>query len=254
MTSALGEMCLSLDAIGSDISSAAQELAAKASQLQSAAARAAAAARAQDEGARGAAMAAQALASAARACNNAALLLADAHQTAQTYVRNTWAGSGGGRSTGSSPLGLDGAGPSIAPSLDDVRSWLPTINPGYSGDPYDPRSSNCGSCALAVSQRLQGIDAVASLRTLSIAEMEAATGKTQTPMTPSDIASALVAQGPGSHAVVGIDREAGPGHWFNAYFDGTNVVAIDGQSGKILDWPPEYGAPGFKVTNWDAGI
>lgn len=103
MTSALGDMCLSLDAIGKDISSAAQELAARASQLQSAAARAAAAARGQDDGARGAEIAAQALASAARACGNAALLLADAHQTAQSYVRNTWAGGGGILTKGDAP-------------------------------------------------------------------------------------------------------------------------------------------------------
>lgn len=254
MTSALGDMCLALDAIGHDMSNAAQELAAKASQLQGAAARAAAAARSQDEGARGAAVAAQALAAAAKACGNAALLLSDAHRTAQTYVRNTWAGGGDGRSTGSGLLGGQEVGLSTAPSLTDIRSWLPEVNPGYSGDPYDPRSSNCGSCALAVSRRLQGISAVASPRTLSIAEMEAATGKTQVPMTPSEIATTLVARGPGSHAVVGIDREAGPGHWFNAYFDGVRVVAIDGQSGEILDWPPEYGAPGFQVVKWDAGI
>ena len=57
--------------------------------------------------------------------------------------------------------------------------------------------------------------------------------------------------GAGSHAIIGIDRTQGPGHWFNTYCpDGKNVYAVDGQTGKISDWPPDYG----NVTNWDMSI
>lgn len=53
--------------------------------------------------------------------------------------------------------------------------------------------------------------------------------------------------GPGANAIIGIDRADGPGHWFNAYFDGEKVVAVEGQSGEVRGWPPDYG----EVTNWD---
>ena len=79
--------------------------------------------------------------------------------------------------------------------------------------------------------------------------MEAATGIPQVEMTPEAIADELRAGGPGSHAVVGIDRAGDDGHWFNAYFDGNRVVAVDGQTGQIIEWPPSFGA-----IRWDAAI
>ena len=79
--------------------------------------------------------------------------------------------------------------------------------------------------------------------------MESITGLPQVKMTPEEIANELRAGGAGSHAVIGIDRARQAGHWFNAYFDGDRVVAIDGQSGKVIDWPPAFGA-----VYWDAAI
>lgn len=139
------------------------------------------------------------------------------------------------------------------PSVEDISKWIGEINPSY--DPYDPDcpyNVNCGSCALAVEKRLNGDEtAVASdVNIPSIEEMNAVTGMEQTKMTPEEIKEYLISEGPGSHAIVGIDRSEGAGHWFNAYYDGEKVVAIDGQTGEISDWPPDYG----NVTNWDVSV
>lgn len=124
-------------------------------------------------------------------------------------------------------------------SIDDVGGWLSDVNPKF--DPWDvdsPYSSNCGSCALAVENRLNGnSDAVATDSTLSIEEMEQQTGMEQVSMQPDEIEQYLISQGPGSHAIIGIDRSEGPGHWFNAYYDGEKVYALDGQTGTTEGWP-----------------
>lgn len=133
-------------------------------------------------------------------------------------------------------------------TIEEIRRWLHEINPHY--DPYNVEyCSNCGSCALAVFKRLQGDStATADNRTLTTPEMEAATGRRQIQMSPEEIKETLIGRGPGSCAVVGIDREFGPGHWFCAYTpDGRHVYAIDGQIGGVLGWPPDYG----DVRNWD---
>nr|WP_050549054.1 toxin glutamine deamidase domain-containing protein [Mycobacteroides abscessus] len=144
------------------------------------------------------------------------------------------------------------------PSVSDISNWLHEINNGPGMDPYDPaRAVNCGQCALAVDQRLSGAtpDATAGHGTLSIEEMEAATGRQQVAATPSEIEKYLVDQGPGSHTVVGVDRSGDmAGHWFNAYYDGKNVYAIDGQTNEIIGWPPDMDMPGYPVTNWDMGV
>ena len=144
------------------------------------------------------------------------------------------------------------------PSTAEIGDWLHEINRGPGMDPFDPaRAVNCGQCALAVEQRLSGVtpDATAGHGTLSIQEMEASTGKQQVAATPSEIAKYLVDQGAGSHTVVGVDRAGDmAGHWFNAYYDGKNVWAIDGQTNEILGWPPDMDIPGHPVTNWDMGV
>lgn len=102
-------------------------------------------------------------------------------------------------------------------------------------------------------QRLEGNGTpVASAENIgTIAEMNALTGMEQVSMSPDEIRDTLTGMGPGSHAIIGIDRSEGPGHWFNAYCpDGVHVYAIDGQTGQIDDWPPDYG----DVTNWDMSI
>jgi Papain fold toxin 1, glutamine deamidase len=146
-------------------------------------------------------------------------------------------------------------GPLPPESVGDIHKWLPEINHDPNG--FDPlRTVNCGSCALAVDQRLSGIipDARAGLGTLSTPQMEAATGLQQVPGTPAQIEQYLINQGAGAHTVIGVDRAGAPGHWFNAYYDGNNVYAIDGQTGQILGWPPAMDMAGHPVTNWDYGV
>ncbi len=136
----------------------------------------------------------------------------------------------------------------------DMQNWLTDINPNY--DPFDyesPYSNNCGSCSLAVYQRLEGIDdsSVASAENIGYNhEMNAITGMEQVSMSPSEIEQRLLEQGDGSHAIIGVDRAEGPGHWFNAACMNGKVVAIDGQTGEITDWPPDYG----NVVNWEMSI
>ena len=139
-------------------------------------------------------------------------------------------------------------------AVDSVDEWLGDINPNF--DPFDPNSpycNNCGSCAWSVYQRLEGMnsDACASAQNIGYnSEMEALTGMKQVSMSPGDIEKALLAQGDGAHAIIGVDRSNGYGHWFNAACINGRVVAIDGQSGEITDWPPDYG----DVVNWEMSV
>ncbi|MGY4645722.1 toxin glutamine deamidase domain-containing protein [Cellulomonas sp. URHB0016] len=177
----------------------------------------------------------------------------DAGEFILTFLPGNFAGAAAGRGARSllSPSGrvLRRAEPPL-PSSAAIEEWIGDVNPGYTGDPFDPRSVNCGRCAESVQGVLHGGPLKpAGPGTYSIEEMEAITGLRQIEMTPEEIAEALSSGGAGSHAVVGIDRAAGSGHWFNAYFDGDRVVAVDGQTGQILDWPPDFGA-----IRWDAAI
>ena len=142
--------------------------------------------------------------------------------------------------------------PDISENL-DVDNWIKDINPNF--DPFDLDSAydnNCGSCAFAVNKRLDGdTEIVASADNIgTVEEMNAATGMEQVPMTPEEIEKTLLEQGNGAHAIIGIDRADGPGHWFNAANIDGKVVTIDGQDGSISDWPPDYG----DVTNWDMSV
>lgn len=134
-------------------------------------------------------------------------------------------------------------------SVESIGKWLNEVNPNPQND--KKRYENCGKCAVAVFMRLNGNqNAFAGIGTYSIRQMNKLTGKTQTTMAPDQIKDFLIAQGPGSHAVVGVDRESGAGHWFNAYYDGYQVYTIDGQDGSISGWPPDYG----NVVHWDVSI
>lgn len=258
--SELQDLLVALDGVTKDAEQHAARLAQHAQQLGQAASSAASATQgsARADGKNTAA----ALQSAQRSVSQAAQQLHQAALAGKRFVaRYTGSGKTGGTQppsadfSPSSPGSGTGSGSLPVETVGSVAAWLGEINPGYTGDPFDPRSSNCGMCAAAVFARLEGIDptAVAGTSTLNIAQMEAMTGRPQTPMTPSEMRDVLIAAGPGSHAVVGVDRTFGAGHWFNAYYDGERVVAIDGQSGEILDWPPEYGSPSNPVSNWDMG-
>ncbi|TEA08427.1 toxin glutamine deamidase domain-containing protein [Mycobacteroides salmoniphilum] len=158
------------------------------------------------------------------------------------------------------PDGLDHhvpIGPELPQSVDNIHKWLPEINHGPGTSIHDPgRWVNCGQCALAVDQRLSGAiaDANAGYGTLSVPEMQAATGYRQVPATPAQIEQYLTSQGAGAHTVIGVDRAGEAGHWFNAYYDGSKVWAVDGQTNQILGWPPNMDLPGHPVTNWDMGV
>ena len=137
--------------------------------------------------------------------------------------------------------------------IENLDGWLKDINPNF--DPFDvdsPYSNNCGSCAYAVYQRLEGNpDICATAEIIGYnSEMEALTGMEQVSMSPQEIEERLLEQGTGSHAIIGIDRAEGPGHWFNAANIDGKIVAIDGQDGSITDWPPDYG----NVVNWEMSI
>ena len=148
---------------------------------------------------------------------------------------------------------LSDATADISP-IRDIDNWLGDINPNF--DEFDtdsPYCNNCGSCAYAVWKRLEGDnDICASVDNIGYNdEMEALTGMEQVSMSPDEIENNLLAQGDGAHAIIGIDRAEGrPGHWFNAACIDGKVVAIDGQSGEILDWPPDYG----DVVNWEMSV
>ena len=140
----------------------------------------------------------------------------------------------------------------IAP-INDVENWISDINPNFDEfDTESPYSNNCGSCAFAVSQRLDGNkDITATADNIAyVSDMEALTGMKQVSMSPIEIEARLLEQGDGAHAIIGIDRADGAGHWFNAACINGKVVAIDGQTGQVSDWPPDYG----NVTNWDMSV
>ena len=139
------------------------------------------------------------------------------------------------------------------PTISGVSSWIREVNPNY--DPFDTESAynvNCGACAYVVYERLNGNDAVcASANNVPTElEMEKLINKKFVPMSPQDIENRLMTMGDGAHAIIGVVREYGSGHWFNeACLDG-KVVAIDGQSGEILEWPPDYG----NVIRWEMSV
>ena len=140
-----------------------------------------------------------------------------------------------------------------AQDLEEIQSWLGDINPNFDAfDPESPYCNNCGSCALAVYRRLEGdTTSCASAENIGYnEEMEAITGMEQVSMSPEEIERTLLEQGDGAHAIIGIDRAEGPGHWFNAACVDGRVVAIDGQTGEITDWPPDYG----DVVNWEMSV
>ena len=128
-------------------------------------------------------------------------------------------------------------------SLEQISKWIGEVNPDF--DPYDTESpyfNNCGSCSLAVFERLCGKkDVVTSKEQIPYKEdMEKLTGLKQVPTTLEYIKESLLEIGNGAHAIVGFDRRSGSGHWFNAACMDGKVYAIDGQDGTITDWPPQY--------------
>ena len=153
-------------------------------------------------------------------------------------------GSAGGASSPSSAVS-NGGGNAI-PSIASIQSWIKEINPKYDKFSFRKKAyrTNCGSCSLAVYQRLNGIDSSAKASHVNIptdAEMEKATGKTCYYMSVAEIGQRVRAMGAGACVVAGINRNQGAGHWFNIYYDGNKLYTIEGQSGNVYDWPHDYG-------------
>lgn len=137
--------------------------------------------------------------------------------------------------------------------IENIDKWISNVNPNF--DEFDcesPYCNNCGSCAYAVYQRLEGnSDICATAENIDYnSDMEALTGMKQVSMSPMEIKNRLLSEGNGAHAIIGIDRAEGAGHWFNAACIDGKVIAIDGQDGSISEWPPDYG----DVTNWEMSI
>jgi hypothetical protein len=61
----------------------------------------------------------------------------------------------------------------------------------------------------------------------------------------AEIGRRLRELGPGSSAVVGLDRADAPGHWFNAVNHQGTVLAVDAQSARLEEWPPSNDGLGF---------
>lgn len=136
-------------------------------------------------------------------------------------------------------------------TISEIKSWLGKVNPNYTGDIYDYYSYNCGSCALSVFNKLNGGELKETTTdTYTKKEMESITGKLQITKEPEDIYEFLISKGAGSHVIVGIDRANTDGHWFNAYYDGFNVYAIDGQNNTIQLWYPTN----LNAVSWDISI
>ena len=133
--------------------------------------------------------------------------------------------------------------------LDEISSWIKEINPRYS--PFSPYGANCGTCAFYVHERINGNN-LGEAGPVNIArtdpQMESLTGLSCQYMSVGDIENVLRSRGPGSDLIVGINRANGAGHWFNAFYDGEKIYTLDGQTGKIMDWPHDYG----NVTEWCA--
>ena len=153
-----------------------------------------------------------------------------------------------------------------ADKLKDAHSWIKEINPNLSPDKIvqaelgididkivkDPYMNNCGACTISVFSRLEGVDGFVATKNniKSLEEMTAITGREFVNMTPEMIEQYLIDQGSGSHAMIGVYRAAGSGHFFNAANIDGRIVALDGQDGSIAPWPPDYG----NVTEWHMSV
>lgn len=134
--------------------------------------------------------------------------------------------------------------------ISEIQGWLGEINPNFNPYDYDPAfENNCGWCSFAVSRRLDGdTEAYAYRDNITTKDgMKTVTGHKFIETSSDEVAASLIRQGPGAHAIIGISRDIGSGHWFNAYYDGNKVYRIDGQVNCISEWPPDNLG---NVTKW----
>src|ERR1700677_4138583 len=142
-------------------------------------------------------------------------------------------------------------------TIREIEGWIGDVN--HDGDttvaPSGARLMNCGPATLVVFDRLSGIpsNARAHLAELTPDDVGEATGLPLVPTTRDGIAQKLIDEGPGAHTVVAIRYHKGEQHSFNAYFDGENVYALDGQHGTLEPWPPNLDRAGNAVQAWFMG-
>src|SRR6202012_655720 len=146
-------------------------------------------------------------------------------------------------------------------TIDDIQEWIDDVNHG--GDPTAERGPerlvNCVPVVVSVFNRLSDIPGTVRAQPVPRAHqitdkhIEEATGLTLEPRHPDDIAQALRDAKEGVHTVVVVDYENGEQHGFNAYFDGKNVFALDGQDGTVEAWPPKEILSDSPVRQWWMG-
>ncbi len=138
----------------------------------------------------------------------------------------------------------------------DPEAWMRAVNPDFEGyvdfRGKMPHNINCGLSAQAVALALDGRPRIAegSERGMTPTQMRewSQVEQTRFGVRVYDIEARLRTMAPGAHAIVGLDYRNGGGHWFNAYWDGQRVWALDGQDGTCKEWPPDY----FNVASYDA--
>jgi hypothetical protein len=131
--------------------------------------------------------------------------------------------------------------PRIGGPCEVPEKWIDAMNPAK-GSPG--RDNNCGECARAVFNTWYGrpstAAAMADVRSSGEPTPRMSEWATTHPIsvTMTEIAQRLSELGPGSSAIIGCDFRDGRGHWFNAVNDAGTVKAVDGQWGKVQEWPP----------------
>ncbi len=163
--------------------------------------------------------------------------------------------------------GVDAEVPTVADTrheLAEIDDWLRAVNRDRNADDVDQRSVNCVLCAISVFDRLSGR---ATFRTAppvrragpNARELANALDVAIHRTTPEQIEALLRAQGSGAHTMVVVVRTTDPSaaavesssaHVVNAFFDGQNVHAIDGQRGSRESWPPDLDGEGEPVFAW----
>jgi hypothetical protein len=132
-----------------------------------------------------------------------------------------------------------------APQIDGPHKipekWIDAMNHDKGGP---DRDNNCGECARAVFNTWCGRSSTAAAMADARCPGEPTPRMSEwasaqpIPVTMAEVGQRLTALGPGSSAIIGCDFRDGRGHWFNAVNDAGTVKAVDGQWGKVQEWPP----------------
>jgi hypothetical protein len=138
--------------------------------------------------------------------------------------------------------------PEVHRPHESPANWIREVN---HDEDLPGRRNNCGECARAVCSTWYGRPATAAAMADPDAGGEPSRRMTEwaghrpEPATMAEIGCRLTELGPGSSAIVGCDWWTGGGHWFNAVNDAGDVKAVDGQFGRVEDWPPSPRGVGF---------